>query len=110
MAFRSRGVQGQLAASATALVTAGTNTVIQPTKLILYAEEADTNIDIYIVRSGNSAGATTRFELITSMALNERVDIGFGGVSLYGGDAIHANSDNANRINYDLSYTERTGE
>lgn len=110
MAFKSRGVQGQLAASATALLTADSNTVVQPTKLILYAEEADTDIDIYIVRSGGSAGATTRFQRISSMALDERVDIGFGGVSLYDGDAIHAESATANRINYDLSYTERTGE
>lgn len=110
MAFRQRGVQGQVAATATAILTAGTNVTLQPTKLVLYGEEADTNTDIYIVRSGNSADATTRFERITSIALNERVDISLAGVALYDGDAIHLASTTANRINYDLSYNERTGE
>lgn len=110
MAFKSRGVQGQIAATATAVLTAGSNVTIQPTKLILFGEEADTNIDIYIVRSGNSAGATTKFQRITSIALNERVDVGFAGVSLYSGDAIYLQSATASRINYDLSYNERTGE
>jgi hypothetical protein len=110
MAFKQRGVQGQIAATATAVLTAGSNVTIQPTKLILYGEEADTNTIIYIVRSGNSADATTKFETITSIALNERVDISFAGVVLYDGDAIHLQSATANRINYDLSYNERTGE
>lgn len=110
MSFRQRGVQGQVAATAAAVLTAGANVTIQPTKLILFGEEADTNTDVYIVRSGNSADATTRFERITSIAQFERVDIGFAGVTLYGGDAIHLQSTTANRINYDLSYNERTGE
>lgn len=110
MAFKQRGVQGQVAATATAILTAGTNVTIQPTKLILHGEEADTNTDIYIVRSGNSAGATTRFQRIPSIALNERVDVSLAGVVLYSGDAIHLQSATASRINYDMSYTERTGE
>ena len=110
MAFKQRGVQGQAASTATAVLTAGDNVTIQPTKLILYGEEADTNTDIFIVRSGNSADATTRFERIPSIGLNERVDISFAGVALYDGDAIYLASTNASRINYDLSYNARTGE
>lgn len=110
MNFKQRGVQGQVAAVATAVLTAGDNVTVQPTKLVLFGEEADTNTDIYIVRSGNAAGATTRFQRITSIAQFERVDVSLAGVVLYDGDAIYLQSTTANRINYDLSYTQRTGE
>jgi len=110
MAFKSRGVQGQVAFSPTAIVTAGTNVTIQPTKLILFGEEADTNTSVFIVRSGNSAVDSTVFEHISSIADNERVDIGLAGVNLYDGDAIYLRTDTAGRVNYDLSYNERTGE
>lgn len=110
MGLKRRGVNGQLAASAGALVTAGANVSIQPTKLILFGEEADTNIRLFILRSGDSAGDTTEIDRIPSIAHNERVDIGMAGVALYDGDSIQGQSDNANRINWDLSYIEITGE
>jgi hypothetical protein len=106
MGVQRRGINGQLDSTQTAIVTAAGNVTIQPTKLILFGATADTDVKLYTVRDST----TTQFDEITSVALGERVDIGVAGVYLYDGDSLEAESATADRINFDLSYNEITGQ
>jgi hypothetical protein len=110
MAFRNRTVQGQLAATAGALLTAGPNVTIIVTKIILFGEEADTDIKLYVVSASGSAAATNQVYENPSIGLGETVSPGLTGIVLYNGQSLQGESDTVDRINYVISYSERTGE
>jgi hypothetical protein len=110
MAFRNRTVQGQLAATAGALLTAGANVTIIVTKIVLFGEEADTDIQLYVVPNAGSAGPTNEVYRNPSIGLGETVSPGLTGIVLYNGQSLQGVSDTADRINYVISYSERTGE
>ena len=110
MAFRNRTAQGQLAAAPAALLTADPNVTVLVSKVVLFGEEADTDIQLYVVPSGGAAGVTNEFYRNPSIGLGEQVNVGLTGVVLYNGQSLQAESANANRINYLISYSERTGE
>lgn len=110
MAFKTRTVQGQIAGSAGALLTAGPNVTIILTKIALFGEEADTDTRLFIVPDGGSAGVTNEFFRATSIAQFEALSVPLSGIVLYDGQSLQAQSANANRINYAVSYSERTGE
>ena len=110
MAFKSRTAQGQLAASAGTLVSAGSNVTITLSKVALFGEEADTDTKLYIVPNGGSAGVTNEFFRRSSIALGELVSVPLTGIVLYSGMSLQGVSATANRINYVVSYSERTGE
>jgi hypothetical protein len=110
MQFKNRTVQGQLAATAGALVTAGANVTIIITKIVLFGEEADTDIKLHIVPSAGSAAATNEFYRNPSIGLGEQVSVPLTGVTLYNGQSLQGLSTTADRINYAISYSERTGE
>jgi hypothetical protein len=108
MAFQQRVAQGQLAASAGALLTAGTNEVWTITKVVLFGEEADTDTKLYVVPNGGIAGATNEFARSTSIAQGEQVIVPLSGQVLYSGMTLQGESATANRINYAISYTRQT--
>jgi len=108
--FRNRTVQGQLAGSAGALLTAGANVTVIITKIVLFGEEADTNTKLYVVPNAGSAGPTNEVYRNPSIGLGETVSPGLTGITLYNGQSLQGESATANRINYVISYSERTGE
>lgn len=110
MQFKNRTVQGQLAASPGALLTAGPNITIIITKIVLFGEEADTVTKLYVVPAAGTAGATNEFYRNPSIGLGEQVSVPLTGITLYNGQSLQGESVTANRINYAISYSERTGE
>ena len=110
MQFKNRTVQGQLASTATDLVVAGPNVTIIITKIVLFGEEADTNIKLHIVPNAGNAAATNEFYRNTGIGLGEQVSVPLTGVTLYNGQKLQGLSTTADRINYAISYSERTGE
>ena len=110
MQFKNRTVQGQLGSSAAALLTAGANVTIIITKIVLFGEEADTNTRLHIVPNAGSAAATNEFYRNPSIGLHEQVSVPLTGITLYDGQSLQGLSTTADRINYAISYSERTGE
>jgi len=110
MQFKNRTVQGQLASTAGALVTAGPNVTIIITKIVLFGEVADTDIKLYIVPNAGSAGADNEFYRNPSIGLGEQVSVPLTGVTLYDEQSLQGVSTTASVINYLVSYSERTGE
>lgn len=110
MQFKNRTVTGQLAATAAALLTAGPNVTIIITKIVLFGEEADTNTRLHIVPNAGSASAVNEFYRNPSIGLRETVGVPLSGITLYDGQSLQGLSTTADRINYAISYSERTGE
>lgn len=111
MALDNLNAKGQLAATAGALVTAGTKQTFFIQKITLHngsgSDVAD--IKVYIYASGGSASASTQFVEISSIADAETVTVNLGNHVLRNGDVLAAEAGTGTAVNYLVSYSKRTG-
>lgn len=111
MALQVDNVKGQLANSAGALLTSGTNQAFSIQKVTIHnASGADVDdVKFYIYASGGSASTSTQFTEVGSILDTETLTVNLSGHTLKDGDVLAAEAGTNNAVNYIISYTKRTG-
>jgi len=110
MALQNLNVKGQLANSAGALLTAGTNQSFIIQKITLAnASGADVaDIKLFIYASGGSAGNTNQVYYLGSLADDDQVTVALGNHTLRDGDVLAGVAGTNTAVNYVISYAKRT--
>lgn len=111
MATDLLNVKGQLANTAAALLTAGTNQEIQLNKIDLFnASGADVaDIIFYIVPSAGSASDANTFYKVPSLADDKPRNVPLSGHVLRSGDALYGVAGTGSAVNYIVSYQKLSG-